>query len=98
MIFVFINISLTGALISSEVLLYQEENLEEDVALSKYLVTILQCAVNENRNFVNHYHWDIQFNTALYELEFDDSEIHLYANNVIADSIHRKVDQFGRRD
>ena len=88
----------TDTLINSEVLLNQGENLEKDIFKGGYLAKVLWHTVDMNGYVIGHHHEDPQFNTVLYEVEFDNGKTRPYAAKVIANNIYWKVDQFGRRD
>ena len=53
---------------------------------------------DKNGNLIGHANKDINLNTIMYEVEFDDGQCAAYAANVIAQEIYSSVDAEGRKE
>lgn len=57
--------------------------------------TVRRRKRDEDGNLIGHSHRNPILDTSLYEVEFEDGNIHTYTANVIADSLYAQVDEHG---
>ena len=88
------NVSLTDALINAELLLHRREDCNGPLVNAR----VVRKLTDKNGNLIGHANKDINLNTIMYEVEFDDGQCAAYAANVIAQEIYSSVDAEGRKE
>ena len=58
--------------------------------------TVRRRKRDEEGNLIGHSHRNPILDTTLYEVEFDDGNLHTYTANIIAESLYDQVDEFGQ--
>ena len=84
-------VSMSEALINSEVLMYRNDDAEE-LERAKVICHL----TDENGNIIGDYNEKVNLNTIMYEMEFLDGTRAPYAANKIDQEIYSEVDFEGR--
>ena len=59
---------------------------------------VVRKLTDKNGNLIGHANKDINLNTIMYEVQFNDGQLAAYAANVIAQEIYSKVDAEGKKE
>lgn len=59
--------------------------------------TVKRRARDDDGNLIGHGHRNPILDTSLYDVEFEDGDIHTYTANVIAEALYEQVDEEGQR-